>query len=194
MQENPFASPVTEAQIVEPPALGIGPTAAFYQLFATGVFTILCALAAWLIGSVGPGARVSFLFSVVGMVAGPILFLIYAKVAAALAEAGNKRGLKLMEAKNYSDAAASFQQSLEYYDEHPWLDENRHYVLMSSSARSFREKALYNLSLAYFQMGKHGEVARYAGRLVEDFPHSDLIPSCERMLEATASRSTAATP
>jgi len=152
-----------------------------------GVFTLLVMVfARTLVGNMEGGENLIAIL--IGLFFGPIVFLIYSKIANYRAELYNKRGLNLMRARQYEKAAQQFRASLDYYDNHAWLDEYRHYVIMSSSARSYREKALYNLALAYHQQGQPGEAETYCRRLMEDYSLSDLVKSCEVILENLAEK------
>jgi len=101
----------------------------------------------------------------------------------------HRQGIELARQREFAAAIPLFEQSLEFFDRHSWLDRWRWITLMSSAAASYREMDLVNIGYCYGQLGDSAKAREYYEQALARFPESGLASSALRKLdEATASR------
>lgn len=71
----------------------------------------------------------------------------------------------------------------DFFERHSWIDRYRAVVMMSSTAISFREMALYNIAYIHLQAGHKSEAKAAFRRVLEQFPDSILAKRGLRAFE-----------
>lgn len=89
------------------------------------------------------------------VMAGCVSYLILAWSLRFAFQKHHMSGMKFWKAKNYSDAAAAFQQSYDFFDKHPSVDKYRFITMFSSSAIPYQQMALNNMGICYLHMGEN---------------------------------------
>lgn len=83
-------------------------------------------------------------------------------------------GMKFLQAKNYSDAAAAFQRSHDFFEKHASIDKYRFITMFSSCAIPYRQMALNNMGLCYLHMGEDAkalDIFRKLAELNSNYPY-----------------------
>ena len=103
----------------------------------------------------------------------------------------HRAGMALLRQNRFEEAIQKFQESLRFFDRHPWIDRFRSVVLMSPSAAGYREMALANLAFCYGQIGEGMQSRKCYDECLKRFPDSGLahvalrvLHSAQRILEA----------
>lgn len=89
-----------------------------------------------------------------------------------------------MRRGEFDAAILRFQQSLEWFERHPWIDNRRSIVLMSCSAMSYREMALVNIAFCHSQRGDGQNARFYYEKCLERFPQNGLAIAALRLMDA----------
>jgi len=110
----------------------------------------------------------------------------YAIASKQLISFHHRRGIRLVRARQWADAASAFRQSYSFFSRHPWLDRYRAVFLMSSSAPSYREMALLNEAFALAQQGLHTEARSVYERTLIEFPDSPIAESALNLMGPAA--------
>lgn len=99
-------------------------------------------------------------------------------------------GMKFMRAKNFSDAAAAFQQSHNFFEKHPSIDKYRFITMFSTSAIPYRQMALNNLGICYLHMGEDAKALDAFKKLAElnsNYPYiTKTIEEIEKHIDEVA--------
>lgn len=66
----------------------------------------------------------------------------------------HRKGMKLLRAQNYTEAATAFKNSYEFFAKHPNIDKYRFITMFTSNALPYRQMALNNLGICYLYMGE----------------------------------------
>ena len=89
----------------------------------------------------------------------------------------HRKGIKNYHKQNYNDAILNFQNSLDFFKKHEWIDKYRYLVLLSSSKYSYREMALCNIAFCYGQIGEGKKAEYYYNVTLQEFPNNNLARS-----------------
>ena len=90
--------------------------------------------------------------------------------------------MRLMRQGDWAGAIGFFDQSERFLAANAWLDRWRWLVLLSASALSYREMALFNIARCHTYMGHAGHARRAFIRFLEEAPASPLAPLVRRLL------------
>jgi tetratricopeptide (TPR) repeat protein len=117
----------------------------------------------------------------------PLLFAFaayfaYSTVARGLILTHHQRGMKFFRQKHYHEAILSFQQSIQYLNANAWIDRHRWLVLLSSSALSYREMAMFNIGAAYVYLDNAREARKAFESFLMAFPFSQLAPTVRKLM------------
>ena len=122
--------------------------------------------------------------------AGCISYLILAWCLRFAFQKHHMRGMKLLRAKAYSDAAAAFQKSHDFFDKHPFVDKYRFITMFSSSAIPYQQMALNNLGICYLHMGedvKALDTFKHLAELNSNYPNiAKTIEEIQKHIDETA--------
>ncbi len=122
-----------------------------------------------------------------GVLWGIIACFLYSLASREIIAHAHRAGIRLTKQKRFAEAIPKFQESLAFFERHPWIDRFRSVILLSSSAASYREMALTNIAFCYTQIGKGEEGRRYYQKCLERFPDSGLAIAALRMLDSVPS-------
>jgi tetratricopeptide (TPR) repeat protein len=118
---------------------------------------------------------------------GGAVYLAYSIGSRSLIPRAHRAGVRLFKQQRFAEAIAKHQESFEFFERHPWIDDYRSIVLMSPSAMSYREMALLNIAFCYGQLGDGAQGRAYYQRCLERFPQSGVATAALRMLDSAAS-------
>jgi len=118
---------------------------------------------------------------------GALAYLVYSIGSRQIVARAHRAGIKLVKQERFAEAIPQFEESLAFFDRHPWIDRYRSVVLMSPSAASYREMALANIAFCYGQIGDGQQSRAYYQKCLERFPKSGLATTALRMLDSAAS-------
>jgi hypothetical protein len=119
-----------------------------------------------------------------GILWGAFAYLAYSIGSRQLIGRAHAAGIKLVKQQRFNEAIPKFQESLEFFDRHSWIDRFRAITLMSPSAPSYREMAMANVAFCYGQLGDGEKCRLYYQRCLERFPGSGLATSALRILDS----------
>lgn len=128
------------------------------------------------------------------IIIGMALYFILSTLGRIFLLKAHRKGMIQVHRKNFRQAAIFFKESDEFLGRHPWLDELRWLLLMSSSAVSFREMALYNAAYCYVQMGQGRDARDLYQRLLTRYPQTPLRAKTEEILNALKKSVAPSTP
>jgi tetratricopeptide (TPR) repeat protein len=119
-----------------------------------------------------------------GIVWGLGLFAAYAHGSRRLIGGRHRRGVALLKQRRYREAIAQLQESLAFFDRHPWIDHLRCIVLMNPSAASYREMDLTNIAFCWTQLGDRKRARECYETCLARFPGNRLASTAIRALDA----------
>jgi len=102
------------------------------------------------------------------------LYLAHARGSRRLIAGKHRRGVKLLKQGRYREAIVQLQESLAFFDRHPWIDRLRCIVVMNPSAASYREMDLLNLAFCYSQIGDRKRARECYETCLARFPRTCL--------------------
>jgi tetratricopeptide (TPR) repeat protein len=124
------------------------------------------------------------------MLAGCVSYLILAWCLRFTFQKHHMNGMKFLQAKNYSDAAAAFQRSHDFFKKHPSIDKYRFITMFSSSAIPYQQMALNNMGICYLHMGENAKALDAFKKLAElnsNYPHiTKAIEEIQKHIDETA--------
>ena len=123
-----------------------------------------------------------------GIFWGMIAFVVCAFALREFVARAHRAGIRLTKQQRFEEAIPKFQESLAFFDRHPWVDRFRSLVLLSSSAMSYQEMGLANIAFCYTQIGQGDQARRYYQKCLDQFPDSGLATSALRMLDSVSQR------
>ena len=101
------------------------------------------------------------------ILAGCLSYLLLAWCLRFIFQKYHRNGMKFIKAKCFSDAAAAFQQSHDFFEKHPYIDKYRFITMFSSSAIPYQQMALNNLGICYLHMGEDAKALDVFKKLAE---------------------------
>lgn len=123
-----------------------------------------------------------------GIFWGMIAFVVCAFALREFIARAHRAGIRLTKQQRFEEAIPKFQESLAFFNRHPWVDQFRSLTLLSSSAMSYREMGLANIAFCYTQIGQGDEARRYYQKCLQQYPNSGLAMSALRMLDSVSHR------
>lgn len=97
-----------------------------------------------------------------------------------------RRGMKLIQQRDFRPAIAKFEQSYAFFSQHEWLDRYRAVILLSQSAMSYRESALVNIAYCYAQLGDGQQAKAYYERALAEYPDSGIAQGALNLINAVS--------
>lgn len=85
--------------------------------------------------------------------------------------------------KEYLAAAQAFQNSWDFFNKNKWLDEYRSVFMLSATKMSYREMALINRSLCFWQMGDTDKAKISYSEVLKYFPNSKMAKDAIAYIE-----------
>ena len=147
------------------------------QISWTIVFWPLVALAAIAVATAIAGLPSGILW-------GLGLYLAHARGTRRLIARRHRRGVKLLEQGCYRAAIVQFQESLAFFDRHPWIDRLRCVVLMNPSVASYREMDLNGMASCWIQLGDRKRARECYETCLARFPGNYAASRSIRALDA----------
>ena len=147
------------------------------QISWTVVFWPLVALAAIAVATAIAGLPSGILW-------GLGLYLAHARGTRRLIARRHRRGVKLLEQGCYRAAIVQFQESLAFFDRHPWIDRLRCVVLMNPTVASYREMGLNSIALCWIQLGDRKRARECYETCLARFPGNCAASMSIRALDA----------
>ena len=146
-----------------------------WPFFIFQLFTIsgVALLIDWLQPATGFSRALVFAFA---------LYFVYGAAARSFILWRHQRAMKLFRRRNYRDAIPAFEQSERYLAANPWIDRQRWIVLLSASAISYREMALFNIGAAHVHLDHPGPARRAFNHFLDVAPRSPLAPTVRKIL------------
>ncbi len=120
------------------------------------------------------------------VVKGALLYLVVAIALRKLIPRAHRRGVKLIRKKAFGAAIPAFENSLEFFSRHRWLDDYRYLTLLSSSRISYREMAMLNLAYCHGQTGNGERAQQIYQETLAEFPDSEMAEAALRMFNSAA--------
>ncbi len=121
--------------------------------------------------------------------AGWLLVIVYRYIVRYTITRHHVKGLQLVKAQRFSDAAVAFQKSLDFFEGHPNLDKWRSVIFLSPGKYSYREMALLNLGYVYGQIGEGDKAEQCYKKALEMNPRNDAARAALNLLNAKQSGS-----
>src|SRR5205085_9239376 len=85
-----------------------------------------------------------------GVILGLGAYLFYSLIVGRLIIARHhRRGIRLVRQRLFAEAITAFEQSLEFFTRHAWVDRFRSITMLSAAGLSYREMALGNIAFCY---------------------------------------------
>lgn len=116
---------------------------------------------------------------------GAAAYLLFSFGSRALLLKNHKRGVTLVQLKQYEEAIREFELSYQFLDKYRWLDQYRFITMLDSSALSYREMALCNIGYSYIQLSEPERALRYYKKALEEFRESKMAKSGIEQLQTT---------
>ncbi|NNG05743.1 MAG: hypothetical protein HKM95_16795 [Inquilinus sp.] len=108
---------------------------------------------------------------------------VYMLTARRLVARHHRRGCRAYAGGNLEMAIAEMEASDAFFRRHPWLDRWRLVTMLSPSAISYREMALLNIGFFNVQLGRKEAAKAAYGRLLAEFPESQVGKQTLTMIE-----------
>jgi hypothetical protein len=96
----------------------------------------------------------------------------------------HRLGIRMVKRGQFQEAIDSFQQSLDFFMRHPWIDRFRWITLLSVSSMTYREMGLANIAFAYSQQGDGEKSRAYYELCIKEFPDSGIAISALRLMDS----------
>lgn len=128
---------------------------------------ILVALMAYLLIFIGLEPELSIL-------AAAVIYLGLSMLLQRLIPFHHRMGFRLLMQKDYEKAAQAFQESWNFFTKNEWLDRFRSIFMLSASKMSYREMALINRSLCFWQMGDTDKALESYEEVLKNYPESKM--------------------
>ena len=106
------------------------------------------------------------------------------RVMRAVFTAEHRRGISLIRAKKFSEAAPHFEASYQALVRRPWIDRFRWLLLGSGGAISYREMALCNAAFCYSQSGDGTRATALYEQTLKEFPESSMATAALNMIRS----------
>lgn len=124
-----------------------------------------------------------------GVLWGAAAFVVYSIGSKRILGRHHRAGIAMVKRRQFREAIALFQQGLEFFDRHPWLDRFRSVVMLSASAMCYREMALTNIAFCYAQLGDGKRAREWYDACLARFPENGIaIASLRTMNAAVAAK------
>lgn len=104
------------------------------------------------------------------LLAGSITYLALAWTLRLTFQRHHRKGMKLMRANRFSEAADAFKNSFDFFQKHYLIDRFRFVTMFASSALSYKEMALNNLGICYLHINEDQEALNTFLKLAEINP------------------------
>jgi tetratricopeptide (TPR) repeat protein len=121
--------------------------------------------------------------------AGWLLVIVYRYIVRFTITKHHVKGLQLVKAQKFSDAAVAFQKSLDFFESHPYLDKWRSVIFLSPGKYGYREMALLNLGYVYGQISEGDKAEQCYKQALGMNPHNGAARAALNLLNAKQSSS-----
>jgi tetratricopeptide (TPR) repeat protein len=129
-----------------------------------------------------------------GVILGLGVYLFYSLVIGRLIIARHhRRGIRLVRQRRFAEAIPAFEQSLEFFTRHAWVDRFRSIIMLSAAGLSYREMALANIAFCYSQIGRGAEAKQYYQQTLAEYPNNGLALAALAMIQSAEQAAAEAT-
>lgn len=111
-------------------------------------------------------------------------YFVHSRGSRWLLTGAHRRGMRFFRAGHFEDAIAQYEQSYAFFSRHAWLDRYRALTMLSPSATSYREMALFNIANCQTRLGDRAAADVTLRRLMAEFPGGDYEPELGEFDEA----------
>jgi tetratricopeptide (TPR) repeat protein len=112
------------------------------------------------------------------------LYVAHARGSRRLIARRHRRGVALLKQRRYREAIVYLQESLAFFNRHPWIDRLRSIVVMNPSAASYREMDLNNIAYCWAQLGDRKRARECYETCLARFPGNCVASTSIRALDA----------
>lgn len=119
------------------------------------------------------------------LVLGSSIYLSYSMSSRWLIPHHHIRGIRLLRRKQYHEAISVFEESLEFFTRHSWIDTYRAITLMTPTTFSYREMALMNIAFAYGQLGDGEKAKACYEKVLKTWPNNEVAQNILNLIEAS---------
>ena len=152
----------------------------------------------WLNASITIGVLCSFVIlgtaagGTSGALLGTFVYLILAQIARRLLTKHHRRAIRYCKRQEFEKAIPEFENSLQFFSDHQWVDRYRALTIFSAAEMSYREMGLVSLGFCYAQVGDGESSRRFYEQCLREYPENGIAMSAVRLLDAgSADRSSA---
>ncbi len=96
-----------------------------------------------------------------GPVIGAAIYFLFSQGLRRIIARHHRQGILRCKRHEFEAAILDFQQSIEFFERHPWLDNYRAITMLSASGLCYREMGLVSLGFSYGQMGDGDNARKY---------------------------------
>jgi tetratricopeptide (TPR) repeat protein len=117
-------------------------------------------------------------------IAGWLLVIVYRYIVRYTITKHHAKGLQLVKAQKFNDAAIAFQKSLDFFEIHPDLDKWRSIFFLSPGKYGYKEMALLNLGFVYGQINEGEKSEQCYKKVLEINPNNGAAKAALNLLNA----------
>jgi tetratricopeptide (TPR) repeat protein len=118
------------------------------------------------------------------LINGVVAYLIISFLLRTQIPKSHRHGMSLVKQKQFENAIAYFEKSLEFFESNEWIDKYRFIVLLSSSKITYREMAFVNIAFCYSQIGKGEKAREYYNIALENYPDSEIAKTALNLMDS----------
>jgi tetratricopeptide (TPR) repeat protein len=96
----------------------------------------------------------------------------------------HRAAIALCKQGEYGAAIPHFQNSLRFFERHPWVDHYRAVTMLSAAGFTYREMALVSMALCYAQIGDGKKARDYYEKCLREFPDNNMAQVALRLMDA----------
>jgi tetratricopeptide (TPR) repeat protein len=125
-----------------------------------------------------------FIGSERAMLLGALTFLVITFGLRYIVAIKHRKGIRLTKQHKFAEAIPYFQQSVEFFSKHNWVDKYRYLTLMSSSKMTYKELAFCNIAFCYCQIGEGLKAKEYYQLTLKEYPENGMAIAALKMLNS----------
>ncbi len=119
-----------------------------------------------------------------GIILGCILYFLLSSITRKLFLSHHQKGIRLMRAEQFSEAALEFHMSCQYFTKHQNIDRFRFITMFQSSKLSYKHMGMYNLLVCHLRQEQFDLAEKLLHDLLDDSPPEELTPALEEIKKA----------
>lgn len=115
---------------------------------------------------------------------GALVYLAWSFGARFVLARDHRQGIRLTRAGRHREAITSYERSLAWFEQVPWLDRHRAILMLSASRMAYREMALVNIAWCWGQLGDGPRMKAAYERAAREYPENPIARSALRQIAA----------